>query len=98
MFALRLHACFSVSPFCVGPDKHVVSRSFLSRFTVVKCSMQKRVNWKSDSIGRPVSRVVQRTLGKDASLSVGVDQVGNLVISPGGTLVLCIWISLVVRM
>ena len=48
MFALRLHASFSVSPVCVGaPDKHVVSRSFLSRFIVVKCPMQKRVNWKA---------------------------------------------------
>ena len=27
-----------------APDKHVVPRSFLSRFTVVKFPMQKRVN------------------------------------------------------
>ena len=34
------------------------------------------------TIGRhPVSRVVQRTLGKYAALSVGVDQVENLVVS-----------------
>ena len=32
-------------PVCVGaPDKHVVSRSFLSRFTVVKGPMDKQVN------------------------------------------------------
>ena len=39
LVVLRLHARFSVSPVCVGaPDKHVVSRSFLSRFTVVEVS------------------------------------------------------------
>ena len=32
-------------PVCVGaPDTRVVSRCFLSRFIVLKCPMQKRVN------------------------------------------------------
>ena len=60
-----------------------LSRCFLSRFTV------ETVQCRKESIGKhPVSRVVQRTLGKYAALSVGVDspsrvidQVGNLVLS-----------------
>ena len=49
---------------------------FISRFTI-EC-----VQSRSESLGRhPVSRVVQSTLGKYAALSVGVDQVGNLVLS-----------------
>ena len=53
-----------------------LSRCFIPRFTV------ESVHCRSESIGRhPVSRVVQRTLGKYAALSVGVDQVGNLVLS-----------------
>ena len=57
-----------------------VSGCFLSRFTV------ESVHCRNESIGNhPVSRVVPRTLGKYAALSVGVDtlsrvidQVGNL--------------------
>ena len=53
-----------------------LSRCCTSRFTVE--SFQSR----SESIGRhTVSRVVQRTLGKYAALSVGVDQVGNWLFS-----------------
>ena len=43
-----------MSPVCVGaPDKHVVSRSFLSRFTVVQgpkaeaSQLKERDNWKA---------------------------------------------------
>ena len=71
---LRLHARF----LCVvwSLEHTCLSRCFLSRFTV------ESVQCRNESIGRhPVSRVVQRTLGKYAAFSVGVDQVGNLVLS-----------------
>ena len=75
-----------------------LSRWFISRF------IDESVQCRNESIGRHlVSRVVQRTLGKYAALSVGVDQVGNLVLSrvagPGwkpGFLVLSTWCNLVV--
>ena len=44
--------------------------------------LSKVFNEENESIGRhPVSRVVQRTLGKYAALSVGVEQIENLVLS-----------------
>ena len=78
---LRLHARFLGVVWSV--EHTCLSRCFLSRFTVesVQCG--------NESIGRhPVSRVIQRTLGKYAALSVAVDQVGHLVFSrcvPGAT-------------
>ena len=67
-------------------------------------SLSKSVQCRNESIGRhPLSRVVQRTLGKYAALSVGVDQVGTWLsfacYGPGwkyGILAVCIWTSLVV--
>ena len=61
---------FGLSNTRVSPDV------FISRFTV------ESVQCRNESIGRhPVSRVVQRTLGKYAALSVGVDQVGTWLFS-----------------
>ena len=67
---LRLHARFLG---VVWSFEHTsLSRCFLSRLSV------ESVQCRNESIGRqPVSRVVQRTLGKYAALSVGVDQVGT---------------------
>ena len=67
---LRLHARFLG---VIRSFEHTcLSRCFFSRFTV------ESVQCRNESIGRhPVSRVVQRTLGKFAALSVVVDQVGN---------------------
>ena len=53
-----------------------LSHCFISRFTV------ESVQCRNESNGRhPVSRVVQRILGKYAALSVGVDQVGTWLFS-----------------
>ena len=78
VFPCLLCGCTRASlcpPVCVGaPDKHVVSRCFLSRVTV------ESVHCRNESIGRhAVSRVVQRTLGKFAALSVGVDSLSRVI-------------------
>ena len=53
-----------------------LSRCFIVRFTV------ESVQCRNESIGRhPMSRVVQRTLGKYGALSVGVEQVGTWLFS-----------------
>ena len=79
--ALCVSAVARALPWCCsGLSKTRLSRCFLSRLTV------ESVHCRNESIGRhPVSRVVQRTLGNYAALSVGVDslfrvidQVGNL--------------------
>ena len=93
---LRLHARFLG---VVWSFEHTcLSRCFLPRFTV------ESVQCRNESIRRhPVSRVVQRTLGKYAALAVGVDQVETWLSFPcyrpswkSGILAVYVWTSLVV--
>ena len=74
---LCFFGCTRASFLLVGHSNTRVSPDVPSQGSLSKVSNEET----SQLAGILLSRVVQRTLGKYAALSVGVDQVGNLVLS-----------------